>query len=267
MNKSIIIIPTYNESENVAEMIKTIFSLHVPFDILIVDDNSPDGTAQIVKDLQKDILELPADHERFLYLLERKEKSGLGTAYITGFKFAIEKNYQFIFEMDCDFSHNPADLVRLHETAVQENIDLVIGSRYVTGVNVINWPIGRVLMSYFASVYVRMVTGMPVFDTTAGFKCYRKEVLETIQLDKIKFVGYAFQIEMKFKTWKHGFKLKEIPIIFTERTRGESKMSKKIFKEAVLGVLRMKIKSWFINYKKLRDNRSSSIQSLPNTSK
>ena len=248
-------------------MIKTIFSLHVPFDILIVDDNSPDGTAQIVKDLQKDILELPADHERFLYLLERKEKSGLGTAYITGFKFAIEKNYQFIFEMDCDFSHNPADLVRLHETAVQENIDLVIGSRYVTGVNVINWPIGRVLMSYFASVYVRMVTGMPVFDTTAGFKCYRKEVLETIQLDKIKFVGYAFQIEMKFKTWKHGFKLKEIPIIFTERTRGESKMSKKIFKEAVLGVLRMKIKSWFINYKKLRDNRSSSIQSLPNTSK
>jgi dolichol-phosphate mannosyltransferase len=251
VNDSIVIIPTYNEGENVAEMIKSIFSLRIPFDILVIDDNSPDGTATIVKNLQKDISSIPT--KRNLHLMEREGKLGLGTAYIAGFKFAIGKGYQYIFEMDCDFSHNPLDLVRLYETAAYEGYDLVIGSRYVTGVNVVNWPIGRVLMSYFASVYVRVVTGMPIYDTTAGFKCYRKEVLETIPLDKIKFIGYAFQIEMKFTTWKLGFRIKEIPIIFTERSRGTSKMSKKIFKEAVLGIIRMKIKSWFKNYRKLRE--------------
>jgi dolichol-phosphate mannosyltransferase len=250
VNDSIVIIPTYDEGENVAEMVKAIFSLRIPFDVLIVDDNSPDGTGQIVKNLQKEVNDLPTN--RRLHLIERKGKLGLGTAYIAGFKFCIEKGYQYIFEMDCDFSHNPQDLVRLYETAAHDGYDLVIGSRYVTGVNVVNWPIGRVLMSYFASVYVRIVTGMPVFDTTAGFKCYRKEVLETIPLDKIRFSGYAFQIEMKFTTWKLGFKIKEIPIIFTERSRGISKMSKKIFKEAVLGILKMKIKSWFKDYRKMR---------------
>lgn len=257
MNNCIVIIPTYNERENVADMIKAIFSLPVPFDLLIVDDNSPDGTGQIVKDLQVAIDKPPSYFNRQLHLLERKEKSGLGTAYIAGFKFALERKYEYIFEMDCDFSHNPHDLVRMYETASKEGYDLVIGSRYVTGVNVVNWPIGRVLMSYFASVYVRIVTGMPIFDTTAGFKCYRREVLETLELDKIRFIGYAFQIEMKFKTWKYGFRIKEIPIIFTDRTKGESKMSHRIFKEAILGIMRMKIKSWFKNYKKLRENRET----------
>lgn len=250
MNRSIVIIPTYNESENVADMIKAVFSLPVPFDILIVDDNSPDGTGRIVKDLQAAISNPPAYFDRKLHLLERKEKSGLGTAYIAGFKYAIEREYEYIFEMDCDFSHNPEDLVRLYEAASTEGYDLVIGSRYVTGVNVVNWPITRVLMSYFASVYVRLVTGMPIHDTTAGFKCYRRTTLEAIDLDRIHFTGYAFQIEMKFTVWKLGFRIREIPIIFTDRTKGESKMSKRIFKEAVWGIIRMKIKSIFKGYKK-----------------
>jgi len=252
VSKNIVIIPTYNESENVADMIKAVFALPVPFDILVVDDNSPDGTGQIVKALQKVLADSNEYGSRNLFLIEREGKSGLGTAYIAGFKFALERNYEYIFEMDCDFSHNPQDLVRLYETAAVQGYDLVIGSRYVTGVNVVNWPITRVLMSYFASVYVRIVTGMPIYDTTAGFKCYRREALDAIDLDRIRFTGYAFQIEMKFTVWKLGYKIKEIPIIFTDRTKGESKMSKRIFKEAVLGIIRMKIKSIFKGYKKKR---------------
>lgn len=250
MSKNIVIIPTYNESENVADMIKAVFALPVPFDVLVVDDNSPDGTGQIVKALQQVFADSDEDASRRLHLMERMGKAGLGTAYIAGFKYAIERNYEYIFEMDCDFSHNPLDLVRLYDAAAHEGYDLVIGSRYVTGVNVVNWPITRVLMSYFASVYVRVVTGMPIYDTTAGFKCYRREALDSIDLDRIRFTGYAFQIEMKFTVWKLGFRIKEVPIIFTDRTKGESKMSKRIFKEAVLGIIRMKIKSIFKGYKK-----------------
>jgi len=201
---------------------------------LVVDDDSPDGTSEIVQSLQA--------QNPNLHLITRKGKSGLGTAYIRGFQYALEHGYQFIFEMDADFSHNPKDLVRLYLTCYEEDFDLAIGSRYVTGVNVINWPIGRVLLSYFASSYVRAVSGLPIRDTTAGFKCYRRQVLEAIDLHKIKFMGYAFQIEMKFATWKLGFKIKEIPIVFTDRTRGESKLSKGIFKEAVFGVIKMKIR-------------------------
>lgn len=225
-------------------MINTVFSLERPVDVLIVDDNSPDGTAKIVEDLQQKFNQL----RHRLHLLKRQGKQGLGTAYIAGFHYALEKDYAFILEMDADFSHDPKDLVRLIETCETDNYDMVIGSRYITGVNVVNWPMGRVLLSWFASRYVRFITSMPVHDTTAGFICYRRKVLETIPLDKIKFVGYAFQIELKFKTWKYGFKLKEIPIIFTERTRGQSKMSPGIFKEAFFGVLQLEIQSWFKKY-------------------
>ena len=234
VNKRLVIIPTYNERENIELILTRVFSLEIPFDVLIVDDDSPDGTSQIVQSLQ-------ANHSN-LHLITRKGKSGLGTAYLRGFQYALEHGYEYIFEMDADFSHNPKDLVRLYLTCYEDDYDLAIGSRYVTGVNVINWPIGRVLLSYFASSYVRAVSGLPIRDTTAGFKCYKRKVLETIDLNKIKFMGYAFQIEMKFATWKLGFKIKEVPIVFTDRTRGESKLSKGIFKEAVFGVIKMKLR-------------------------
>ena len=250
MSKNLVIIPTYNEKENVEDIIKAVFSLSKPFDVLIVDDNSPDGTAQIVQDLSDRLHEVDTSFDTKLHLLKRVGKHGLGTAYIAGFKFAIEHGYEFIFEMDADFSHDPHDLVRLLAACEDEGYDLAIGSRYVTGVNVVNWPMGRVLMSFGASKYVRMITGIPIKDTTAGFKCYRRIVLETLPLDNVKFVGYAFQIEMKFDTWKYGFKIKEIPIIFTDRTRGTSKMSKGIFKEAVFGVISLKIGSLFKSYKR-----------------
>ena len=233
MTKNLVIIPTYNEKENVEKMIRKVFSLETLFHLLIVEDNSPDGTAEIVKKLMK---EFPDK----LHILERKGKLGLGTAYIAGFKWALEKDYDFIFEMDCDFSHNPDDLEQLYRTAA-EGADVVIGSRYVSGINVVNWPLGRVLMSYFASMYVRIVTGMNVRDTTAGFKCFRRKVLETIDFEKIKLIGYGFQIEMKFTAYKLGFKIVEIPIVFTDRKEGTSKMSGGIFNEALWGVLKMKI--------------------------
>lgn len=243
MNDSLVIIPTYNERENVEKMIRKVFSLSKSFDLLIVEDNSPDGTADIIKSL------MPEFPDR-LFIEERKGKLGLGTAYIHGFKWGLEKGYQYIFEMDCDFSHNPEDLIRLYDACHAEGADVAIGSRYIKGVNVVNWPMGRVLMSYFASMYVRIVTGMPIMDTTAGFKCYTSRVLQAIDFDSIRFIGYAFQIEMKFTAWKMGFTLKEVPIIFTDRTEGQSKMSSGIFKEAVLGVLSLKIRSWFRKYKK-----------------
>ncbi len=239
MDKRIVIIPTYNEKENIELMIRKVFSLTDQFDVLIVDDSSPDGTGDIVKRLMSSF--------PHLHILERKEKNGLGTAYIAGFKWCMEHQYDYIFEMDADFSHNPEDLIRLYE-ACAAGADMSIGSRYITGVNVVNWPMSRVMLSYFASMYVRMITGMNIQDTTAGFVCYSKKVLQTINLDQIKFRGYAFQIEMKFTAWKHGFGLKEVPIIFTDRTRGESKISGGIIKEAVWGVLSMKIKSWFKTY-------------------
>lgn len=245
MNDSIVIIPTYNEIENVELMVQAIFALPKAFDILIVDDNSPDGTAGVVEILQ---LHYNTEGETRLHLLKRPGKSGLGTAYIEGFRYALIKGYAYILEMDADFSHDPNELVRLVDTCVNHQVDMAIGSRYITGVNVVNWPMGRVLLSWMASRYVRLITGIPVYDTTAGFICYKRKVLETLPLDEIKFVGYAFQIEMKFKTWKYGFKLKEIPIIFTERTRGQSKMSAGIFKEAFLGVIRLEIQSWFTDY-------------------
>ncbi len=242
MDKALVIIPTFNEKENIEKMILAIFSLATPYHILIVDDGSPDGTAAIVKRLQ------PSWPER-LFILEREGKQGLGTAYILGFKWALEHQYSFAFEMDADFSHNPADLLKLHNACLN-GADLAIGSRYVSGVNVVNWPIGRVLMSYFASIYVRIVTGMKIYDTTSGFKCYRRAVLETIEFDRIKFKGYAFQIEMKFTAWKHGFRIVEVPIIFTDRSEGTSKMSGGIFNEALWGVLRIKFRSFFRSYKK-----------------
>jgi len=245
MSDSIVIIPTYNEKENIENIIRTVFSFDRSFHILIVEDNSPDGTADIVKNLQNEFLER-------LHILERKGKLGLGTAYISGFKWSLEHQYEYIFEMDADFSHPPAKLNALYEACAVNGADMAIGSRYKSGVNVVNWPMGRVLMSYYASAYVRLVTGMPIRDTTAGFACYTKKVLETIDLDNIKMVGYAFQIEMKFTTWKLGFKIEEIPIIFTDRTLGTSKMSGGIFSEAIWGVIKMKIKSWFTNYQKLR---------------
>ena len=235
---SLVIIPTYNEIENVERMIRTVMALPDPFEILFVDDGSPDGTAAKIKELQDEFVGR-------IHLLERKGKLGLGTAYIAGFRWAIVKQYAFIFEMDCDFSHNPEDLIRLHAACSEGKADVAIGSRYITGVNVVNWPMQRVLMSYYASAYVRMITGMTIRDTTAGFKCYRREVLEGIELDKIKFMGYAFQIEMKFTAWKCGYTLTEVPIIFHDRTLGESKMSGKIFREAIFGVIEMKVKSWF----------------------
>jgi len=238
--ESIILIPTYNEKENIEKIIRYVFSLPDPFNILIIDDGSPDGTANIVKGLM----------EQFsgrLFIEERKGKLGLGTAYIHGFKWALERHYQYIFEMDADFSHNPNDLIKLYHACANEGAQMSIGSRYLTGVNVVNWPIGRVIMSYYASKYVQIITGMPINDATAGFVCYHRSVLEKINLDKIKFKGYAFQIEMKFTAWKLGFKLKEVGIIFTDRSEGTSKMSKKIFKEAFFGVIELKLKSIFSN--------------------
>ncbi len=228
-------------------MVRKIFSLPHDFHLLIIDDGSPDGTGAIVKNLQKEF-------DGRLHLLERSGKLGLGTAYITGFKWAIDKKYDFVFEMDCDFSHNPDDLLRLYNACANEGADVAIGSRYIKGANVVNWPLGRVVMSYYASVYVRMITGIHIKDTTAGFKCYKRKVLETIDLDRIKFIGYAFQIEMKFTAWKHGFKIVEVPIVFTDRTEGTSKMSKGIFQEAVLGVIELRWKSFFRKYNKANAN-------------
>ena len=241
MSDSLVIIPTYNEKDNIEPIIRKVFSLGKDFDVLIIEDNSPDGTANIVKRL---MTEFP---ER-LFIEERKGKLGLGTAYIHGFKWALKKGYDFVFEMDADFSHNPDDLLRLYDAAKNKGADLVIGSRYVTGVNVVNWPIGRVLMSYYASSYVRLITRMKVWDTTAGFICYTRKVLEKINLDKVRFTGYAFQIEMKFTAWKLGFNIMEVPIIFTDRTLGESKMSKGIFKEAIFGVISLRMKSLWKKY-------------------
>ncbi|MBP6619956.1 MAG: polyprenol monophosphomannose synthase [Leadbetterella sp.] len=241
--KNLVIIPTYNEIENIEAIIKAVFNLPVWFDVLIVDDGSPDGTAQKVKELQH---QFPSQ----LHLEERKGKQGLGTAYIHGFKWALAKGFQYIYEMDADFSHNPADLVKLYKACSEEGFDVAIGSRYINGVNVVNWPIGRVLMSYGAGIYVRFLTGMPIMDPTGGFICYSREVLETIPLDQIRFVGYAFQIEMKFNAYLFKFKIKEVPIIFTDRTLGQSKMSTKIFQEAVFGVVMMKIWSLFKSFKR-----------------
>lgn len=240
-NDSLVIIPTFNEIENIEAIIRKVMSLVFAFDILIVDDGSPDGTAAKVEELQ-------LEFEGRILLLKRKGKQGLGTAYIAGFKVAIEKGYDYIFEMDADFSHNPDDLIRLREACVK-GADMAVGSRYVSGVNVVNWPMARVLISYYSGYYVRFITGLPIMDTTAGFKCYKRKVLETIPLNKIRFVGYAFQIEMKFTAWKYGFLVQEVPIIFTDRTKGVSKMSSRIFKEAFFGVLQMKIDSLFRNYK------------------
>jgi dolichol-phosphate mannosyltransferase len=243
MDKKLVIIPTYNEKENIENIIRTVFGLNADFHILIIDDGSPDGTADIVRRLQK---EFPA----LLFMVERQGKLGLGTAYIAGFKWGLQHGYDYIFEMDADFSHNPNDLLRLYTTCAEEGADVAIGSRYVSGVNVVNWPIGRVLMSYFASKYVRFILGVKIADTTAGFKCYRRKVLETIELDKIRFKGYAFQIEMKFTAYKCGFVLKEVPIIFINRELGTSKMSGGIFGEAFLGVIKLKISSWWRKYPK-----------------
>ncbi len=240
--EKLVIIPTYNELENIRDISMAVMDLEGKFELLIIDDNSPDGTAEEVKKLQK---ELP---DR-IHLIQRKGKLGLGTAYIEGFHYAISNGYQYIFEMDADFSHNPSDLIKLYEACAEEGFDMAIGSRYITGVNVVNWPMGRVLMSFFASKYVQFITGMPIKDATAGFKCYTRKVLESIRLDRIKFIGYAFQIEMKFTTWKLGFKIKEVPIIFTDRTKGTSKMNTHIFKEAVWGVVYMKFLSFFKTYK------------------
>jgi dolichol-phosphate mannosyltransferase len=237
---NIVIIPTYKEKENIEAIIKAISSLDIPFDILIIDDNSPDGTADIVKNLQPSF--------QNLHLIERSGKLGLGTAYITGFEWALEKGYNYIYEMDADFSHDPRDLVRLNKACIEEGADMAIGSRYISGVNVVNWPLSRVLMSYMASIYVRLVTGMKIMDTTAGFKCYRREVLENIKPDHIRSVGYGFQIEMKFAAWKLGYKIVEVPIIFTDRRLGASKMTGGIFNEALWGVLRMKLRSIFTKY-------------------
>lgn len=246
MNKadSIVIIPTYNEKENIEKIIRAVFGLEKVFDILIIDDGSPDGTASIVKGLME------GEFAGRLFLIERSGKLGLGTAYITGFKWCIEHGYDYIFEMDADFSHNPNDLPRLYSACHDEGYDLAIGSRYITGVNVVNWPIGRVLMSYFASKYVRMVTGFKVHDTTAGFKCYKRRVLETIDLDAVRFKGYAFQIEMKFTAYKCGFKIKEVPVIFINRVEGVSKMNGGIFGEAFFGVMRLRLDGWFKKYPK-----------------
>ena len=238
---SIVIIPTYNERENIENIIRAVFALEKVFHILIIEDGSPDGTAYIVKTLQQEFPER-------LFMIERKGKLGLGTAYIAGFKWSLEHNYEYIFEMDADFSHNPADLPRLYKACAEEGADVSIGSRYVSGVNVVNWPMGRVLMSYFASKYVRLITGLPIHDTTAGFKCYRREVLQTIDLDGIRFKGYAFQIEMKFTAYKCGFKIVEVPVIFINRELGTSKMNSSIFGEAVFGVIKLKMHSWFHKY-------------------
>ena len=247
MSDSVVIIPTYNEKENIENIIRVVFGLEKEFNILVIDDGSPDGTANIVKGLQQEF-------DGRLFIVERSGKQGLGTAYICGFKWAIERGYDFIFEMDADFSHNPNDLLKLYSACADEGADLAIGSRYCNGVNVVNWPLGRVLMSYYASVYVRVVTRMKIKDTTAGFKCYRRHVLETIELDKIHFKGYAFQIEMKFTAYKCGFKLKEVPIVFVNRVLGTSKMNTSIFGEALFGVLRLKWGSFFRKFPKAMHN-------------
>ena len=247
-SENIIIIPTYNEKENISLIIHAIFKLNEPFDILVIDDGSPDGTAAIVKDLME--REPFAGH---LFLVKRSGKLGLGTAYITGFKWALDHpKYEYIFEMDADFSHDPADVPRLLEACRDRGNDLAIGSRYISGVNVVNWPMSRVLMSYFASKYVRLVTGIPIHDTTAGFKCYRRRVLATIPLDQIRFKGYAFQIEMKFTTYQLGFKIEEVPVIFVNRRLGESKMSGSIFSEAMWGVIQLKWDALRGRFKHLR---------------
>lgn len=243
MKDSLVIIPTYNESKNIKRMIPEVFSLSPDVHLLIIDDNSPDKTADIVKEIKQ-------KYNDRLFLLQREGKLGLGTAYIMGFKWALERSYEYVFEMDADFSHNPKDLLRLYNCAVTEKADVVIGSRYRKGGKVKNWPAGRVLMSYFASVYVRLVTWMPVKDTTAGFVCYSRRFLETLDMNKIKFVGYAFQIEMKFAAWAMGFRIREVPITFVDRVEGESKMSSGIFKEAFMGVLKIKFRSFFSGYKK-----------------
>ena len=247
--KRLVIIPTYNEKENIEAIINAVFSLPVEFHVLVIDDGSPDGTAAIVKRM------IGEQKEERLFIVERQGKLGLGTAYIAGFKWAIERKYDYIFEMDADFSHNPNDLVKLYEALSEGGADVAIGSRYVTGVNVVNWPMGRVLMSYFASKYVRTVLGIDVHDTTAGFVGYRREVLETIELDKIRFKGYAFQIEMKFTAIQCGFTVKEVPIIFVNRVLGTSKMSGGIFSEALLGVIRLKVSSWTRKYPKKVESR------------
>ena len=243
MSDSLIIIPTYNEKENIEKIIRKVFSLEKDFHILVIEDGSPDGTANIVKKLQKEFT-------TNLHIEERSGKLGLGTAYIHGFKWALKRDYQFILEMDADFSHNPDDLIRLYNACASDGGEVAIGSRYISGVNIVNWPMTRLLMSFFASKYVKLITRMPIHDATAGFKCYKREVLETIKFNKIQFVGYAFQIEMKFKAWKYGFNVVEIPVIFTDRTEGDSKMSGGIFREAVIGVIQMKIKSFFRKFEK-----------------
>ncbi|MBK6344579.1 MAG: polyprenol monophosphomannose synthase [Bacteroidales bacterium] len=235
MKDSLVVIPTFNEKENIERIIRKVFSLTKEFDVLVVEDNSPDGTAAIVRSLM-------AEFSGRLHMEERKGKLGLGTAYIHGFRWALAKEYSYVFEMDADFSHNPEDLLKLYDACANQGGDVAIGSRYIKGVNVVNWPMGRVLMSYFASYYVRMVTGMKIMDTTAGFKCYRRKLLDTIDFDRIKFTGYAFQIEMKYTAWKLGFRIIEVPIIFTDRTEGESKMSRGIFREAILGVIQLRFK-------------------------
>ena len=239
MSEGIVIIPTYNEIENIEGIIRAVFSLHKNFHVLIVDDNSPDKTAEKV-------IELQSEFQDNLFLSVRQKKSGLGTAYVHGFKWALKHDYDYIFEMDADFSHNPNDLVKLYDACYSSGADVAIGSRYVTGVNVVNWPLSRVLLSYFASVYVRMITGMKIMDTTAGFICYHREVLEKINLDKIEFIGYAFQIEMKYRAFAKNFNIQEVPVIFTDRTKGQSKMSGSIIKEAIFGVISLRLKK-FLN--------------------
>lgn len=241
MHKNLVIIPTYNEAENILEIIDAVMLLEINFDLLIIDDGSPDGTADLVKNAQ-------LNHPDRIFIIEREKKMGLGTAYIKGFEYSLDHDYDYTFEMDADFSHNPKDLIKLYNACAEGDYDMAIGSRYIKGVNVVNWPMGRVLMSYLASMYVRLITGLPIMDTTAGFKCYHKSILQSLEPDRINFIGYAFQIEMKFNAWKRGFRIAEVPIIFTDRTRGVSKMSTGIFKEAVFGVLELKIRSFFRKY-------------------
>jgi dolichol-phosphate mannosyltransferase len=248
MSKNLVIVPTYNEIENIGLLIDKVMSLSTPFDILVVEDNSPDGTANLVKQYM-------TKYPDRVFMLQRQGKLGLGTAYIAGFTYGLANGYDYLCEMDADFSHNPEDLINLHNACEKDGADVAIGSRYVNGVTVVNWPIGRVLMSFFASKYVQIITGMPIEDATAGFKCYSRKVLETIPYQKVKFIGYAFQIQMKFLCWKYGFILKEVPIIFMDRTRGTSKMSMSIFKEAIFGVLLMKFKSFFKTYHPLENSK------------
>ncbi len=245
MDKKIVIIPTYNEKENIEDIIRTVFTLEVDFNILIIDDGSPDGTGSIVKSLQ-------AEFNDRLHIIERAGKQGLGTAYILGFEWGLENGYDYMFEMDADFSHSPKDLLRLYDACKEGGTDMSIGSRYVTGVNVVNWPMSRVLLSWCASKYVRIITGLPIHDTTAGFVCYGRKALDTLDLKKIKFHGYAFQIEMKFSIWKLGFNLNEVPIIFRDRVKGSSKLNSGIIKEAAFGVIFLKLKSFFSNYAKTK---------------